>query len=144
MGSCLSDKEKEDKLKIAKKEALKNKSSNVTKSINENQTDLNQQKSGTKNTIEDFFIKSKNLTKNDFPIYPEKFKEFECYDDEIYIGEGVQKDKAYKSNLYIDNLIELRSTFWNFINDIAKISIDFSKFVKNVKNACMVDSGKFF
>lgn len=147
MGSCFSD-ENEDKLKIAKKEALKNKninSNNNSKITKSNEKELNQNNENCRKlSLENFFIKSNDLTYKDFPIYPEKFKDLPYYEEEIYVGEGVQKDKAYKTNLYIDNITELRISFWNYINDMTKVSIDLSKFVKNIKNACMVDSGKLY
>lgn len=76
-----------------------------------------------------------------FPELPDEYKDMEVLDNEIYVGEGIKRDRAYHCNLKIDEINAKRNSFWS-----QRLGTKFSKIVsdnwKQIRTACYVDHGK--
>ncbi len=61
----------------------------------------------SKNTINDYYTNEINET----------FYDMEEIEDDIYVGNGIKRMKAYKCDLTIDELNERKEKFWNTVTD---------------------------
>ena len=73
-------------------------------------------------------------------LLDDEFKDMEIWSDEIYVGEGIKRDKGYKSTLKIDELNEKRNKFWSKILKKERNS----EIIKTIRTSCYVDNGNFF
>jgi hypothetical protein len=78
-----------------------------------------------------------------FPELPDEYKDMKLVENEVFVGEGIKRDRAYRCDLKIDEINAKRNSFWS-----QRLGTKFSKIVsdnwKQIRTACYVDHGMFF
>lgn len=145
MGACNSDTNPNKNIEKEKRKS-NNQASNNQSSNNRNITvfRVSENTSNIKNTNNKININS-NLNKDgitSFPEHSDEFKDMELFEKEVYVGEGIKKDRAYICSLKIDQLNKKRNAFWNeILKSKASTRIDTWSVIRN---ACYVDHGNIF
>ena len=142
MGACLSNKEEQPvkKVFVSNEAVKKDKDKDKDKQTKEKVNNIN----NNTNIIHYYHKKNNNsqpLNINSFPELEDEFKDFELYKEEIYVGEGVKRDRAYKTELKIDVLNEKRSKLWS---KLTKKNSPYVEVFKAIKTASIVDNSKYF
>lgn len=134
MGACFSDKKPENEDRTKKRTSHSTHSTNNTQQKNKT-TKSNQQDNN-------IVLQKQNkafIDYSSFPLLDDEHKDMEIWEDNIYIGEGVKRDLAYKSKLKIDEINEKRSSFWQ---KVIRERPNLTDLLKQIRTACYVDHGK--
>jgi len=132
MGSCSSENKPEINSKKDDKKEKK-------KEVNFNKNKKSENKPISNNNVMN--LNNNEIAIHSFIIIDDEFKDMDMWEEEIYVGEGIKKDRAYKSHLKIDEIIDKRKHFWERMYTIKYFD---RAVIKNINTACLVDHGKKF